>query len=63
LRDLGLDELISLISLDVPEKEPSGVGLSEDGRIDHTRDGTAWRGVFGAAVVLGAPNDTELKKL
>jgi hypothetical protein len=36
------------------------VDFSDDGWMDHARDGTAWRGVVGAAVNLRAPNDTEL---
>jgi hypothetical protein len=41
-------------------KDLREVGLSEDNWMDHARDGTAWRGVVGAAMDFRAPNATEL---
>jgi hypothetical protein len=36
------------------------VGLTEDNWMDHARDGTAWRGVVGAAMDFRVSNATEL---
>jgi hypothetical protein len=41
-------------------KDPRKVGLSGDDWMDHAREGTAWRGLVGAAVDFRAPSATEL---
>jgi hypothetical protein len=42
------------------KKDLREVGLSEDDWMDRARDGSAWRGVVGAAMDFRAPNATEL---
>jgi hypothetical protein len=41
-------------------KDLREVSLSEDDWMDHARDGTAWRGVVGAAMDFRAPYATEV---